>query len=219
MRCSMLALHHMLFRIEDFFSLNLCKCTIVSPPDVPIRFKLLRGMASNDAHPNSYLESNILTIIVRSSFLLVLDIDDNILDRIAYCGLIGQILVGVAWGAPGIKLLPNSVEETAVQLGYLCLLMIFHKGHQLTLPNIENISYQAGGLSTIFASLKIDFIPFTIVAIADICAPIVLALLLQYFAYASLLRCFAAGAASCSTSLGMMFTLLRISGLPQSAWV
>lgn len=75
------------------------------------------------------MKSNILTIIVRSSFLLVLNVDDNILDRVAYCGLIGQILVGVAWGAPGIKILPNSGEETAVQLGYLGLLMIVHKGH------------------------------------------------------------------------------------------
>lgn len=75
------------------------------------------------------MKSNVLSIIVRSSFLLVLNIDDNVLDRVAYCGLIGQILVSVAWGAPGIKLLPDSVEETAVQLGYLGLLLIVHEGH------------------------------------------------------------------------------------------
>ena len=118
--------------ITCFFALRTSShsiCVKVSRPDVPTRSTLVKAMASNDAGPSSYLESNILTIIVRSSFILVLNIDDNILDRVAYCGLIGQILIGVAWGAPGIKLLPNSVEEIAVQLGYLGLLVIFHEGH------------------------------------------------------------------------------------------
>lgn len=48
-----------------------------------------------------YHEPSITQILVLSSFLLALNVVDAILDRTLYCGLVGQVLVGVAWGAPG----------------------------------------------------------------------------------------------------------------------
>ena len=51
------------------------------------------------------------------------------------------------------------------------------------------------------------------IALTGIGAPIALSFLLRYFASATPLQCFAAGAALCSTSLGTTFTLLRASGL------
>ena len=81
-----------------------------------------------------YHEPDIVTTLFQSSFLLLLNAINSVLDRVAYCGLIGQILVGIAWGAPGAKFLPQSIEETIVQLGYLGLLMIVYEGHLRVLP-------------------------------------------------------------------------------------
>ncbi len=75
-----------------------------------------------------YEEPAILTILIQSSFLLLLNGINWILDKILYCGLIGQVLIGIAWGTPGAKLLPSSAEDVFVQLGYLGLLLIVYEG-------------------------------------------------------------------------------------------
>jgi Kef-type K+ transport system membrane component KefB len=75
-----------------------------------------------------YREPDIVSILVLSSFLLLLNAVNYILDRIAYCGLIGQILVGVAWGTPGGRLLEQGTEQVVVQLGYLGLILLVYEG-------------------------------------------------------------------------------------------
>jgi len=45
-----------------------------------------------------------------------------------YCGLIGQILVGVAFGIPGADWLAQDVQSTVMQLGYLGLILIVYEG-------------------------------------------------------------------------------------------
>lgn len=75
-----------------------------------------------------YQEPDIVTILIQASFLLVLNITNFLLDRAVYCGLIGQIFIGVAWGIPGAKWLSTEAEETAVQLGYLGLLLLVYEG-------------------------------------------------------------------------------------------
>lgn len=76
----------------------------------------------------SYEEPGIQTILILSGFLLVLNFANAILDRIVYCGLIGQIFVGVAWGMPGAQWLTLEAQEIMQQLGYLGLLLLVYEG-------------------------------------------------------------------------------------------
>jgi hypothetical protein len=75
-----------------------------------------------------YLEPTILTILIQSSFIFALNILNSFLDDLIYCGLIGQVLLGIAYGTPGGKLLGEDVEQVIVQLGYLGLILIVYEG-------------------------------------------------------------------------------------------
>jgi len=81
---------------------------------------------SNPSLP--YHEPDIVVILILTSFLLIANIINWALDRIVYCGLIGQILIGIAWGTPGGKWLDESVEKTIVQFGYLGLILLVYEG-------------------------------------------------------------------------------------------
>ena len=85
-----------------------------------------------------YQEPSIVTILIQSSFVLLLNAINSLLDQAVYCGLIGQVLLGIAWGTPGAKLIPEPVEETVVQLGYLGLIMIVYEGNVLAYPSLLN---------------------------------------------------------------------------------
>ncbi|KAJ9661702.1 hypothetical protein H2201_006373 [Coniosporium apollinis] len=144
-----------------------------------------------------YHEPSIVTILIQSSFLLLLNTINSVLDKTLYCGLLGQVFLGVAWGAPGAKWLGLETQETIVQLGYLGLILLVYEG----------------GLSTNFSSLRANLVLSTAVAITGISVPIGLSFSLQGLAGATPLQAFAAGAALCSTSLGTTFTVLSTSGL------
>ena len=75
-----------------------------------------------------YHEPGIVTILIQTSFLLILNVANFVLDNSVYCGLLGQIFVGVAWGTPGAKWLSAEVEQVIVQLGYLGLLLLVYEG-------------------------------------------------------------------------------------------
>lgn len=75
-----------------------------------------------------YHEPDIVTILVQVSFLLLLNVVNAALDRIVFCGLLGQVLVGVAWGTPGAQWLSTHVQEVVVQLGYLGLILLVYEG-------------------------------------------------------------------------------------------
>ena len=75
-----------------------------------------------------YHEPDIVTILIQSSFLLALNGVNWICDRALYCGLVGQVFLGVAWGAPGGKWLSDTAQETFVQLGYLGLILLVYEG-------------------------------------------------------------------------------------------
>lgn len=147
-----------------------------------------------------YHEPGIVTILVQSSFLIILNLVNVIVDKTLYCGLLGQIFIGVAWGTPGAKWLGETTEDVIVQLGYLGLILLVYEG----------------GLSTSFASLKANLLLSIAVAITGIGLPIGLSFILQDLVGATPLQAFAAGAALCSTSLGTTFTVLSTSGLTKS---
>ena len=155
-------------------------------------------MASSSSLP--YVEADTVTILVLSSFLVLSNALGSALDQLLYCGIIGQILLGVAWGTPGSKWLSETTEATMVQLGYLGLILMVYQG----------------GLSTSFASLRANLLLSCFVALTGICLPIALSFVLTSIAGASYLQAFAAGAALCSTSLGTTFTVLSTTGLART---
>lgn len=144
-----------------------------------------------------YQEPSVHTILIVSSFLILLNIINHALDSLIYCGLVGQVLIGVAFGTPGAKWLDKGTEQAIVQFGYLGLILLVYEG----------------GLNTNFNSLKANAGLSVLVALTGICLPIAFAFCLRSLASATLLQAFAAGAALCSTSLGTTFTILNTSGL------
>lgn len=147
-----------------------------------------------------YDEPGVSKILILSSFLLLLNLVGSILDELIYCGLLGQLFVGVAWGAPGGKWLSIATQEVFVQLGYLGLILLVYEG----------------GLSTNFQALKSNLFLSIFVALTGIAAPIGISFTLMGLVEATSLQAFAAGAALCSTSLGTTFTVLKTSRLTQS---
>ncbi|KFY47148.1 hypothetical protein V494_00140 [Pseudogymnoascus sp. VKM F-4513 (FW-928)] len=144
-----------------------------------------------------YHEPGIVTILIQSSFILILNVVNTLFDKLVFCGLLGQVFIGVAWGTPGGKWLGQDVEDVIVQLGYLGLILLVYQG----------------GLDTNFRSLKENLFLSVAVAITGISFPMALSFVLQSLVNATPIQAFAAGAALCSTSLGTTFTILNASGL------
>ncbi|KAJ4983999.1 sodium/hydrogen exchanger family protein [Stagonosporopsis vannaccii] len=157
-------------------------------------------VASEDAASLPYHEPGIQQILILVSFLLLLNVINAALDKVLYCGLLGQVLIGIAWGTPGAKWLSTEIEQVIVQLGYLGLILLVYEG----------------GLHTSFRSLKANLLLSSGVAFTGIAVPIGLSFTLQGLLDATPLQAFAAGAALCSTSLGTTFTVLGSSGLSTS---
>lgn len=84
-------------------------------------------MTSQTALP--YEEPGIRAILIQSGLILALKFSNYVLDKLVYCGLIGQIFMGVAWGMPGgAKWLTLEAQEMMQQLGYLGLLLLVYEG-------------------------------------------------------------------------------------------
>lgn len=155
-------------------------------------------MKSQNSLP--YHEPGIATVLTQGGLLLALNLVNAVLDRIIYCGLIGQLLVGMAWGVPGANWLALDVQQSIQQLGYIGLLLLVYEG----------------GLSTSFAQLKSNFIFSALVAITGVGVPMGLSFVLMSLLSATPLQAFAAGAALCSTSIGTTFTILSTTGLAKT---
>lgn len=78
-----------------------------------------------------YHEPGIVTILILSSFLILANALNWALDRLLYCGLLGQIAIGIAWGTPGANWLSGDVQSTVVQVGYLGLILLVMEGELL----------------------------------------------------------------------------------------
>ena len=86
------------------------------------------NMSSSIAVSLPYKEASIEQILILSLFFLLLNLVDDVLDRVVYCGLLGQVLLGIAFGTPGAQWLHLETEEAIVQLGYLGLTLIVYEG-------------------------------------------------------------------------------------------
>lgn len=82
----------------------------------------------------AYHEPTIEVLLNLTGFLLVLNIVNTCLDKILFCGLIGQLFVNVLWGTPGAKWLNQETETVVQQLGYLGLIMLVYEGTLLSNP-------------------------------------------------------------------------------------
>ncbi|ODV59208.1 cation:proton antiporter, partial [Ascoidea rubescens DSM 1968] len=148
----------------------------------------------------AYHEPGIVTILILSSFFILLNILNHIVDAKIFCGLVIQIIIGMIYGTPLTKWLGLSTEKIFVDLGYLgLLLMVYH-----------------GGLLTSIKLLRKYLSISLIVALTGISLPFALSFTLMAFANASPIASFSAGAALSSTSLGAVFTILDNSDLSLS---
>ncbi|KAL4787015.1 Sodium/hydrogen exchanger family-domain-containing protein [Aspergillus varians] len=145
----------------------------------------------------AYHEPSISTILNQTGFLLVLNLVNTCLDKLLYCGLIGQLFIGILWGTPGAKWLDRDTETVIQQLGYLGLIMLVYEG----------------GLSTSLPSLRANMYLSLAVALTGIAIPMALSFILMELVSATPLQAFAAGAALSATSLGTTFTILSTTQL------
>ncbi|KAJ5376723.1 Sodium/hydrogen exchanger family-domain-containing protein [Penicillium cosmopolitanum] len=145
----------------------------------------------------AYHEPPITTILNQTGFLIVLNVVNVCLDKLLYCGLIGQLFVGILWGTPGAKWLDRETETVIQQLGYLGLIMLVYEG----------------GLSTSIKAVKSNLLVSLCVAVTGIGVPMGLSFILRELVGASSLQAFAAGAALSATSLGTTFTILSTTNL------
>ncbi|OAR01946.1 hypothetical protein LLEC1_02921 [Akanthomyces lecanii] len=173
-------------------------------------------MPSTSSTSTPYHEPEISIILVHSSFLLLLNVVISLLDKAIYCGLLGQVFIGVAWGTPGANWLGRHTEDVISQLGYLGLLLLVYEGQSPPRCRAMSLKEKTGGLSTSLPSLRANLALSLGVAATGICLPIGLSFILRYMMDGTPLQCFAAGAALCSTSLGTTFTVLGTSGLARS---
>ncbi|KAF8542198.1 Cation/H+ exchanger [Trichophaea hybrida] len=141
-------------------------------------------------------EPTVVTILTQSSFILLLNIINHLLDSFTYCGLIGQVLLGVLWGTPLGGLLERAVETTIVQLGYIGLILLVYEG----------------GLGTSLRPLISNLFLSIFVALTGICVPVALSFVLRPLTATTYLQCFVSGAALSATSLGTTFTILSSAG-------
>lgn len=134
------------------------------------------------------------------------DLIQYILDRFLYCGIIGQILIGIIWGLPvgGISWLADGNQETIEALGYLGLICLVFEGRLNTdLKQLQKSAY---------TSIS--------VAIVDLMMPIALSFLLLALPFSSSSgtiyptpAAFSAGASLCSTSVGTTFSILSSANI------
>ena len=75
-----------------------------------------------------YQEPSITALLTLSSFLCLLNVINHLLDKWIYCGLLGQVFVGVVWGLPGAQWISKAIQEVFTQLGSLGLVLLVYEG-------------------------------------------------------------------------------------------
>jgi hypothetical protein len=139
-------------------------------------------------------EPTLRSLLIHSSFLLLLNLTCSIVDATIYSGLIAQVLLGTIWGAPVLSLPPPQ----------------HRRSHRPTrLPGASPFSLR-GGLTTSVMPLLQNLTLSATVAVTGIGLPIAISFLLGPLlgGGVSPLQCFAAGAALSATSLGTTFMIM-----------
>lgn len=150
---------------------------------------------STQQHSFAYVEPTIVSILILSSFIYLLNVARSLAHRLCYAGLIGEILVGIIYAAPLSNILKTEWEQTILDFGYLgLLLLVFEGGLQTRLD---------------FLSIKSNLCLSVVIALTGIFTPIGLSIVLCTFGFKySLLESFTMGASLSATSLGTTFAVL-----------
>lgn len=75
-----------------------------------------------------YHEPTLVSLLVLGGFTLLLNIVNDMLDDLLYCGLIGQIFIGTLFGASGVRVLGDTLETVITEFGYLGLILSVYEG-------------------------------------------------------------------------------------------
>lgn len=158
----------------------------------------------------AYEEPGIVLILTLTSFLVLLNGTRYIADRLLYCGLIGEILIGIIWGMPvgGTTWLSEGTQEAIQAFGYLGLIgLVFEGGIGTDLVLLRKTAYTSisvatvGLLMPIAMSFLLLLLPFPTIAGT---------------LYPSPLAGFSAGASLCSTSLGTTLAILSSANMQKT---
>lgn len=76
----------------------------------------------------TYEEPSISSILVVSTYLLLLNIVGLAAQRLLSAGLLGQILIGVIYGTPLAGWLQDDWQAALIVLGYVGLLLLVFEG-------------------------------------------------------------------------------------------
>ncbi|KAI9817106.1 MAG: hypothetical protein M1827_001218 [Pycnora praestabilis] len=99
-----------------------------------------------------YHEPPLQTLLSLTSFLLLLNTTRHLLDSFLYCGLVGEILIGVIWGLPvgGTAWLSAAIQQTVQAFGYLGLIgSIFEGGLSTDIWQLRKTKGMAVGVATV----------------------------------------------------------------------
>ncbi|CEH14361.1 hypothetical protein CBOM_02214 [Ceraceosorus bombacis] len=145
----------------------------------------------------AYTEPDWVLLLIIAAFIVGLSLLHWALSATLYAGLLGQLLLGAVFGTPLLRLLPQTFEQTAQQLGYVGLLLLIARGGSET--RLDVLSQPRNLLLSI------------LVGLTGIGLPIGLSfalLTLPAYGY-STLQAFSTGAALSATSLGTVFAVLE----------
>lgn len=76
----------------------------------------------------------VIDLLVIISFFFFLALAEWISDKLFKAGLIGQMLVGLVYGAPVGNIMPVEWQETFVSLGFIGLILIIFEGESRRWP-------------------------------------------------------------------------------------
>src|SRR5438046_985576 len=111
-----------------------------------------------------YEAPSIDVILSLTALIVLLNAVRYGLDKVLYCGIVGEILLGTIWGTPvgGIAWLNGNIQEAIQVLGYLGLVGLVFEG----------------GLSTSLSQLRQAMLVSALVATFGLLMPIALSFLL-----------------------------------------
>ncbi|KAJ8064952.1 hypothetical protein OCU04_007256 [Sclerotinia nivalis] len=157
-----------------------------------------------------YVEPGLEIILPLSTFIFILNITRDVLDNFLYCGLIGEIFIGILYGMPitGTSWLSIETQETIQYLGYLGLICLVFEGGLIT--DLKMLR------ETIWVTLS--------AAAIGILMPMALSFSIMGMkfdtvegsGYPTALAAFSAGVSLCSTSLGSTFIILASANLQKT---
>ena len=150
---------------------------------------------SNTTRSFAYVEPTIISLLILSSFIYLLNVARSIARRLFYAGLIGEILVGIIYARPLANILKIEWQQTILDIGYLGLLLLVFEGGLETRLDILAVK------SNLFLSSAIG--------LTGIVTPIGLSILLCTFGFKfTILESFTMGASLSVTSLGTTIVIL-----------